>query len=104
MRRRLRQWWHAAVASAAIMSPSAAAADQPIHDVQLAATQYAFEPATIEVTAGESLRLVIRSKDVVHGFSIPDLKIEARIPAGGEPVIVEFIAPPPGHYEIACSE
>jgi plastocyanin len=86
------------------MSPSAAAADQPIHDIQLWATQYAFEPATIEVTAGESVRLVIRSKDVVHGFSIPGLKIEARIPADGEPAIVEFIAPPPGHYEIACSE
>jgi len=57
-----------------------------VHDIQIAATQYAFEPATIEVTAGESVRPVIRSKDVVHGFSIPDLKIEARIPHGGEPV------------------
>jgi plastocyanin len=104
MRRRLRQWWRAAVAAAAILSPHAAAADQPVHDIQMAATQYAFEPATIQVTAGESVRLVIRSKDVVHGFSIPDLKIEARIPAGGEPVTVEFVAPPPGRYDIACSE
>jgi plastocyanin len=104
MRRRLRQWWRAAVAAAAILSPHAAAADQAVHDIQMAATQYAFEPATIQVTAGESVRLVIRSKDVVHGFSIPDLKIEARIPAGGEPVTVEFVAPPPGRYDIACSE
>jgi plastocyanin len=86
------------------LSPHAAAADQAVHDIQMAATQYAFEPATIQVTAGESVRLVIRSKDVVHGFSIPDLKIEARIPAGGEPVTVEFVAPPPGRYDIACSE
>jgi plastocyanin len=104
MRRRLRQWWRAAVAAAAILSPHAVAADQPVHDIQIAASQYAFEPATIQVTAGESVRLVIRSKDVVHGFSIPDLKIEARIPAGGEPVKVEFVAPPPGRYDIACSE
>jgi plastocyanin len=104
MRRRLRSWWRAAVAAAALLSPHVAAADQPVHDIQLTATQYAFEPATIEVTAGESVRLVIRSNDVVHGFSIPGLKIEARIPAGGEPVTVEFIAPPPGHYDIACSE
>jgi len=87
-----------------MLSPHVAAADQPVHDIQVAATQYAFEPATIEVTAGESVRLVIRSKDVVHGFSIPDLKIEARIPAGGQPVTVEFVAPPPGRYDIACSE
>jgi hypothetical protein len=49
------------------------------------------------------VRLVIRSKDVVHGFSIPDLKIDVRIPAG-EPITVEFAAPPPGRYDIACSE
>jgi len=104
MFRRFRDWWRATVAAAAILSPHAAAADPPVHDIQIAATQYAFEPATIQVTAGESVRLVIRSKDVVHGFAIPDLKIEARIPAGGEPVTVEFVAPPPGHYDIACSE
>jgi plastocyanin len=104
MRRRVRLWWRAAVAAAAILAPHVAAADQPVHDIQIAATQYAFEPATIQVTAGESVRLVIRSKDVVHGFAIPDLKIEARIPAGGEPVTVELVAPPPGHYDIACSE
>jgi hypothetical protein len=50
MRRRLRLWWRAAVAAAAILSPHAAAADQPVHDIQIAATQYAFEPATIQVT------------------------------------------------------
>jgi len=85
------------------MSPQAAAADQ-VHEVQIVATRYAFEPATVPVTAGESVRLVIRSNDVVHGFSIPSLKIEARIPAGGEPITVEFVAPPPGQYDIACSE
>jgi plastocyanin len=104
MRRRIRQWWRAAIVAAAMMSPHAAAADQPVHEVQIVATRYAFEPATIHVTAGESVRLVIRSKDVMHGFSIPDLNIDARIPAGGEPITVEFAAPPPGQYDIACSE
>jgi cytochrome c oxidase subunit 2 len=87
------------------MSPHAAnAADQPVHDVQIVATRYAFEPATIYVTAAELVRLVIRSKDVVHGLSIPDLRIDVRIPTGGEPITVEFAAPPPGHYDMACSE
>jgi cytochrome c oxidase subunit II len=64
-----------------------------------------FEPAAIEVSAGESVRLVLRSKDAVHGFSIPELKIDVQIPKnGGDLVIVEFVAPPPGRFEIACSE
>ena len=68
------------------------------------AVKFAFDPPIIQVTTGEPVRLVIRSKDTVHGFSIPKLKIEVRIPKGGDPVIVEFTAPPPGRFEIACSE
>jgi plastocyanin len=89
---------------AAILSPQAAAAETPVHEVQIVATRYAFEPTTIRVMAGEPVRLVIRSTDVVHGFSIPGLNVDARIPAGGEPVTVEFVAPAPGQYDIACSE
>jgi hypothetical protein len=54
MRRRLRQWWRAAVAAAAIVSPHGATADQPVHDIQIAATEYAFDPATVAVTTGVS--------------------------------------------------
>ena len=86
------------------MAYHAAAADLPVHQIEIVAGKFAFEPATIQVTAGEPVRLVIRSKDTVHGFSIPKLKIDVRIPKGGDPVIVEFVAPSPGRFEIACSE
>jgi heme/copper-type cytochrome/quinol oxidase subunit 2 len=39
----------------------------------------------------------------VHGFAIPDLKIDVQIPRSGN-VVVEFTAPRAGRYEIACSE
>jgi len=39
MPRRIRQWWRAAIAAAAIMSPHAAAADQPLHAVQESESQ-----------------------------------------------------------------
>jgi plastocyanin len=85
-------------------SHAAVAVAQPVHEIQIIASQYAFDPATIPVTAGESVRLVMRSKDVAHGFSIPSLKIDAQIPSGGQPITIEFTAPPPGQYDIACSE
>ena len=81
-------------------SPSHA---NPVHEVQVVAKQFAFEPGAIEVTAGEPVRLVIRSSDRVHGFAIRDLKIDVQIPCGGT-TVVEFTAPRPGRYEIACSE
>jgi cytochrome c oxidase subunit 2 len=74
-----------------------------VHEVQVVAKKFAFEPAVIQVTAGEAVRLVIRSADRVHGFSIRDLKIDVQIPRSGD-VVVEFTAPRPGRYEIACSE
>jgi heme/copper-type cytochrome/quinol oxidase subunit 2 len=93
-----------AVAAAMLLSPGAVV-HHPVHEVQVVASKFMFEPAAIEVSAGESVRLVLRSKDTVHGFSIPSLKIDVQIPKnGGDPVIVEFVAPPPGRFDIACSE
>jgi len=72
--------------------------------VTVVAKKFTFEPAAIQVVAGEPVRLVIRSDDTIHGFAIRELKIDLQIPKGGEPVVAEFIAPPPGRYDIACSE
>jgi len=76
----------------------------PVHEVEVVAKKFAFEPSVIRVIEGEPVRLVIRSADAVHGFAIRDLKIDVQIPRGGAPVTVEFTAPPPGRYEVACSE
>src|SRR5919204_3237145 len=81
-------------------SPSHA---NPVHQVEVVAKQFAFEPAVIQVTAGGPVRLVIRSSDRVHGFAIRDLKIDVQIPRSGN-VVIEFTAPRAGRYEIACSE
>jgi heme/copper-type cytochrome/quinol oxidase subunit 2 len=81
-----------------------APAPKPVHEVEVVAGRFAYEPASFQVIVGEPVRLVVRSKDTVHGFSIPKLKIDERVPKGGQPVVIEFTAPPAGRYEIACSE
>jgi heme/copper-type cytochrome/quinol oxidase subunit 2 len=102
--RRTRDLVGALAVAVVLMSRHTAAADPPVHEVPVLAGKFAFDPPTIQVTTGERVRLVIRSKDTTHGFSIPKLKIDVRVPKGGEPVIVELVAPPPGRFEIACSE
>jgi cytochrome c oxidase subunit 2 len=92
------------IAAALPMRNPAVSARTPVHEVQIVAKKYTFEPATIEVTAGEPVRLVIHSVDTTHGFAIKKLKINVVIPKGGESVTAEFTAPPAGRYEIACSE
>jgi heme/copper-type cytochrome/quinol oxidase subunit 2 len=104
MDRRIQRLTGAIAVSILSIAHHAAAADLPVHQIEVVAAKFAFAPATIQVTAGEPVRLVIRSKDTTHGFSIPKLKIDVQIPKGGDPVVVEFVAPPPGQFEIACSE
>jgi cytochrome c oxidase subunit 2 len=87
----------------ALWNPFTSAAGA-VHEVQVVAKKFTFEPAAIEVTAGEPVRLVIRSADTLHGFAIRKLKVDVQVPRGGGAVTAEFTAPPPGRYEIECSE
>ena len=98
------RWGGATALAAVLMVGATAAADRSIHEIQITASRYAFQPVTIQVNAGERVRVVIRSTDGVHGFSIPALKIDVQVPKGGDPVAVEFTAPAAGRYDIACSE
>jgi cytochrome c oxidase subunit II len=93
-----------ALIATALTGPRAAAAGQPVHEIQVVASRFTFEPATIQVFAGESVRLIVRSKDGTHGFAIPKLKIDLHIPDNSETVTADFTAPAAGEYEIACSE
>ena len=103
-RRTASAWCSLALIANALTGPRLTAAGQPVHEVQMIASRFTFEPATIQVVAGESVRLVVRSKDGTHGFAIPKLKIDLHIPDDGEPVTADFTAPAAGEYEIACSE
>jgi cytochrome c oxidase subunit 2 len=103
-RRTASAWCGLALMATASAGSRIAAGGQPVHEVQVIASRFTFEPGTIQVVAGESVRLVVRSKDGTHGFAIPKLKIDLHIPDNGEPVTAEFTAPTAGEYEIACSE
>jgi len=103
-RRTASAWCGLALLATALTAPRLGAAGQPVHEIQVMASRFTFEPAIIPVVAGESVRLVVRSKEGVHGFAIPKLKIDLHIPDNGEPVTAEFTAPAAGEYELACSE
>ena len=80
--------------------PAAASAPRVI---TIVATRFAFEPARIEVTEGERVRLVVSSGDGVHGVEIKKFKFNKKVPRGGEATI-EFVASAVGEFPILCSE
>jgi len=72
--------------------------------VEIVATRFNFEPSRIEVTEGERIKLVVTSGDGVHGIGIKKFKVEKKVPRGGDPVTIEFVATAVGEFPILCSE
>lgn len=72
--------------------------------IEVVARRFSFEPARIEVAQGERVKIVVKSLDGVHGIEIKKFKVNQKIPRGGEPVTVEFVAGSPGEFPILCSE
>ena len=73
-------------------------------EFEVTAKRFAFEPARIEVTQGDAVKITVKSADSVHGFEIKKLKVKKEVPKGGKPVVLEFVATQAGEFEIACSE
>ena len=57
----------------------------------VAAKDYTFSPARLEVTQDDLVKVTVQSADVAYSFTIDDYRLSRRIPAGGAAVI-EFRA------------
>ncbi len=58
---------------------------------------------TLTVPAGRPVELHLRSKDVIHSFFMPVLRIKQDMVPGME-IPLWFLAEKPGSYEVACAE
>lgn len=72
--------------------------------INIVATRFSYEPARVDVTEGERVTLVITSGDGVHGVEIKKFKVNQKVPRGGDPVTIEFVASAAGEFPILCSE
>lgn len=50
--------------------------------VEYDAFQYHFDPDPLVVRAGEKVRLLVKSRDVMHGVTIPEISFSTDIPPG----------------------
>ena len=92
-------------AYAAALSQQPSAPEPKVFEV--VARRFAFEPATIEVTEGDTVRLLVRSADGPHGVEIKAFKVKKAVPRakpGDSPVTIDFVASAPGEYPILCSD
>jgi len=57
----------------------------------------------LHVPVGKVVRVVLTSKDVIHSFFLPNLRLKQDVVPGRE-ITAWFEVTKPGHYEIPCAE
>jgi cytochrome c oxidase subunit 2 len=72
--------------------------------IEVIARRFTWEPAEIQVSVGERVRLVLRTADGLHGIELKKFKISKEIPRGNKAVTVDFIADEAGRFPFICSE
>ncbi len=76
-----------------------------VREFRISAAQWNFEPGIIKVNPGDKVRFIVTSTDLMHGFTISELKVNLYLPSGVE-VVHEVVVPPDiaeGTYEIHCN-
>jgi cytochrome c oxidase subunit 2 len=77
---------------------------EDVKTIDVIASRFQFEPATITVAQGDSVRLRLHSADRTHAFAIKAFRVKALIPKAGEAVTVEFVADRAGSFDFTCAE
>ena len=62
-----------------------------VKEFDMTAKQWDFEPSTIEVNQGDTVKLHIESIDVIHGIALPAFGINENLEPG-KTVDIEFVA------------
>ena len=70
--------------------------------IEVNATSFAFDPAEIEVTAGEDVAIVLSSEDIVHDFTVDGLDVHVAADRG-ETVEGGLRVDEPGEYTYYCT-
>ena len=74
-----------------------------IKEFKIKAFRFEFDPSTIEVNRGDTVRLILTSTDVSHGISIPQFNVNMKIKNAGEEVTAEFVADKSGTFPFFCN-
>jgi len=90
------------LALSASLSPAASTDATGSKRIEIVAHRYAYEPPEITLTKGQPATLLLTSKDVTHGLTIPALNITAEIHKG-EPTEITVTPEQVGTFQGQCA-
>lgn len=74
-----------------------------LREINIEMKQFEIIPSTITVDKGDRVKLIIKTLDVVHGFSLPDFNVETGPISPGNTIVKEFTANKVGSFSFKCS-
>lgn len=74
-----------------------------IRTVNIEAGSFYYTPNEIRVKKGETVKIIMKSADMMHDFNIDELGVKLPITKSGETNTVEFTADTIGEFEFYCS-
>lgn len=92
----------------AVLLLAAACQGQPggrrehVVEVEMTTEQWEFGPPVLRVRQGDTVVLRIESLDVVHGFGLPEFRVDQPTPPG-RVTTIRFVADKPGTYTYFCT-
>ncbi len=76
-----------------------------VREFRISASQWYFGPGSIKVNPGETIRFIVTSVDITHGFAINEMDVNLPLAPSGE-IAHEVVVPadiPEGTYTMYCS-
>lgn len=72
-----------------------------VREFQMTAKQWVFEPDTITVNVGDTVRMSVTSVDVDHGIRLKEFGVDQDLKPG-ETEVIEFVADQSGSFSFFC--
>lgn len=92
------------VASLAVLAlAQGPVASTEVHEIQMTAKKYEYNPNVITVKKGEHVKLIVTALDRDHGFKLEAYGIDQKLKKG-EATTIEFTADKTGTFGFKCSE
>ena len=73
-----------------------------VKEFKIKAFSFGFEPGTITVNKGDTVKLIVESTDVEHGIVIPQFNVNVKAKVG-EIATAEFVADKTGAFPFNCN-
>lgn len=78
-------------------------ADGEVKEIQVEAGSFYFSPKEIRVKKGQTVRVILTSKDMMHNFVIDEFDVMSPVTVAGNTSTIEFVANEVGEFEFYCS-